>query len=467
MTWLLTLLVGCEPDTTTVVGDGLSVVLADVEGLVLAQRFGVIPDQPSAVSLRCTGADDPDEVHVLESPSAAAHDLVLFGLLGGTAYDCAVSAGAAQAAFRITTAPLPDWAPAWTVTGATRGYTLFNHVLNGLDANDQKLLIVDPQGRVRWYYLLPEQVAGDVDSRWLGDGSILYGGGYGARPRRIDLAGETLYRSASPLTGRSHHHHTEWLAGGEVLSLVTTANLVSEVKEDWTGFGIEVVDPESGSLVWSWDSQVAVDAGQLPVPTGDGDPYHANWAWWTSDADGPAVYLSLRDRDAILRLDRDTGRFTWTLGVDGDFALLDAAGAPADPASWFYLQHAPELTGDTLVVYDNGLGRPGGSFSRVVMYRLDVPGRTLQETWSWTEDHWREPVWGDADLLDDGHVLVARGHCWDCSSADVDGRSALIELDPALDAPTWRLDFDGDRDGLYRAQRIDGCELFANQRWCD
>jgi len=462
---LLPWLLACDPDTTTVTADGIRVVIADVTDLVLAKRLAVELDRSDALTLTCVADADADEEHVLTSAAATEHELVLAGLLAKTAYACDAVAGSANASFEVATDALPDWAPAWTVTGETSGYTLFNHVVNGQDANEQKLLIVDPEGRIRWYHLLAEQVAGDVDSRYLGDGTVLYGGGYGARPRRIDLAGETVFRLATPVTGRSHHHHTERLDDGSVMSLVTTTNAVAEQEETWTGFGVEVVDPQTGALAWAWDSQAAVEAGQLPVASG-GDPYHGNWAWWTTDAEGPALWVSMRNLDRIARVDRETGEISWTLGVDGDFTLLGPDGEPAGTEDWFYLQHAPELTGDTLVVYDNGLGRPGGAYSRVVQYRLDVAGRTLQQEWAWTEDAWKEPIWGDADLLDDGHVLVARGHCWDCDSADVDGRSALIELDPSADLATWRLDFDGERDGLYRAQRIDGCAVFASTRWC-
>ncbi len=464
--WLLTLVLSCQPDSMTVTGDGIRVMIADVKDLVLAKNFRVSLDTEDAVHLRCEATEDPDEVHELWTSIATEHSFGLYGLLGDTAYDCQVEAGGAALDFSVTTEALPGWAPAWTVTGTTSGYTLFNHLLNGLEANEQKLLIVDPAGRIRWYHLLEEEVAGDVDSRLLDDGSVLYGGGYGAPPHQIDLEGQTLYQGDSPRIGKRHHHHVERLADGTVLSLVSTDNALSTEEEGWTGFGIEVVDPDSGDLAWSWDSQEAVDAGQLPLPESDKDPYHANSAWWTTDRDGPAIYVSLRDQDALVRLDRDTGLFSWTLGVGGDFTLLDEAGEPADDEDWFYLQHAPELTDETLVVYDNGHGRPGGAYSRVVIYTLDLAARTLQQVWDWTEEDWLEPVWGDADLLEDGNVLVARGHCWDCSSADPDGRSALIELEPQQDVPTWRLDFIGEFDGLYRAQRIDGCALFSNLRWC-
>jgi hypothetical protein len=31
----------------------------------------------------------------------------------------------------------------------------------------------------------------------------------------------------------------------------------------------------------------------------------------------------------------------------------------------------------------------------------------------------------------------------------------------------WRLDFTESTDTLYRAQWVDGCSLFANQRFCE
>jgi len=372
MVALLPLLVACEPDVVIVDEDGIRVVIADVEDLVLAKTLAVTLDDPAEVALSCMRDDDDREVHELTSSGISGqHELALYGLRADTTYTCAVSTSDGEASFALETAPLPDWAPDWTLSGETEGYTLFNHLLAGLDATDQKLLLVDPAGDVRWYYVLPEQVAGDVDSRYLGDGTFLYGGGYGARPRRIDLTGETVWRGKSPHLGRTHHHHVEALDDGRVMSLVSIDNTAPEEAEAWTGFAVEVIDPETDTLDWSWNSQALVDAGQLHVPGSDRDPYHANTAWWTEDDEGDALYVSLRDVDAWVRLDRSDGTLSWWLGAGGDFELLDRDGEPADDADWFYFQHAPELTGDTLVVYDNGFGRPGGGLQP----GRDVPGR--------------------------------------------------------------------------------------------
>jgi len=48
-----------------------------------------------------------------------------------------------------------------------------------------------------------------------------------------------------------------------------------------------------------------------------------------------------------------------------------------------------------------------------------------------------------------------------------EARSSLIELDRETSEVQWRLDLVGESDGLYRAQRLGGCEVFENARWCD
>jgi hypothetical protein len=64
------------------------------------------------------------------------------------------------------------------------------------------------------------------------------------------------------------------------------------------------------------------------------------------------------------------------------------------------------------------------------------------------------------------HLLITRAHCVDCTRAE-DGLSALIELDKATGEVVWRLEMSEMVDGLYRSERLGGCEVFHNTRWCD
>jgi hypothetical protein len=146
-----------------------------------------------------------------------------------------------------------------------------------------------------------------------------------------------------------------------------------------------------------------------------------------------------------------------------DFSLIDDDGNPAPVEQWFYTQHAPELDGSTLYVYDNGKDRPGEHYSRVVAFDVDLTARTLHQTWEWRGDGWYEPIWGDVDLLPNGHLLVTRGHCDDCGADPVP--TSWVELDPGT-GPVWELDTPTLGHMGYRAERLDGCAVFANAEYC-
>ena len=96
--------------------------------------------------------------------------------------------------------------------------------------------------------------------------------------------------------------------------------------------------------------------------------------------------------------------------------------------------------------------------------RVDGPARTAELAWSWAEFGWYEPNWGDVDELPNGAVLIAMAHSY-CLGGNPDHRGSLVEVVPPGDV-AWRLDFLDADDSLYRAQRIDGCTLFANSRFC-
>jgi hypothetical protein len=115
-------------------------------------------------------------------------------------------------------------------------------------------------------------------------------------------------------------------------------------------------------------------------------------------------------------------------------------------------------------VYDNGTDRPGGSYSRVAEYELDLDAREATLLWSWTEPGWYDPIVGDADWLPNGHVLVTQGfnRCLDFFGDDV---SELVELQPP-DTVVWRMTWPTRDHTVYRSERYDGCAVFANARYC-
>ncbi|MCB9687895.1 MAG: aryl-sulfate sulfotransferase [Alphaproteobacteria bacterium] len=456
---MLPLLLACTPSPTVPPG-------WTVERLpdnVLGRRFLLGLEAPGEGRVRCEAEDDPLEAHEIEvdAPEGVG-DAALLGLLADTAYACEGEIDGVSTDLSFRTDPLPDWLPRWHLEehdDPYEGYVLLNHGSDERGHRDAKLLIIDTDGRLRWYWRVPYDAA-DLDVSAIGPDAVLFGGGYTAPPTLLSLEGEVVAQAPWLAPGWDYNHHVEQLADGTVLTLVTAPN--SDGGPLWFGFEVRILDPSLGATLWRWNSQRAVDEGWLPPAEPGTDPYHANAVGVSEDG---GVWVNLRSRSELVMLDRATGDRRWTLGPGKDFRLVDEQGAEANPAAWFYMPHAPELHGDHLLFYDNGLGRPAAPMSRVLDLAFDVEARTARVLWSFTEPGWYEPIWGDVDLLPDGRVSYTRAHCDKCSVL-TDQRTQVVEVDPADDRVTFRLVFEDPHDAGYRSERLDGCAVFANARYC-
>jgi hypothetical protein len=403
-------------------------------------------DPPAEASVTCVAEDDPEEIHVLDSPPATHHAFVLYGLLADTPYACVLRADTMEVDRAFTTLPLAEFLPVPVLTAGVpvSAYTLLNHAVGTYDG----LMIVDGDGRIRWTYAAARNSTADIAAEVLGSGEILYGGGEVNPPTVVDLSGAVVRVAGPSSTGGEVHHETSALATGEV-SFLTTAVNTSEA-DTWVGFAVDLLTADLGTLVWTWNSQRGVDDGWLPP--GAGDPYHANAA----QLDEEAVYVNLYGSGVVAKIDRSTGAGVWTFGPGGTFTLLD-------PGDWFYGSHAPEIEGDRILLYDNGVRRPSPSpYSRLAEFSIDEAAGTARLEWEYTEPGWYEPIWGDVDRLADGNVLFTRAHCDICDGGD--GTTEIVEVAPATNEVVWRLSFP--EGAGYRAERIDGCAIFANAKYC-
>lgn len=455
--WLaLALATACTPNKTHL-GDGWY-VQSDPE-LPHELRFSVKVRNEAGAEVRCTLDGDPSEVHVVRKSTDDAHDITVRGLLADERYHCVLEAGEARVEADLETPPAVVHTPhMWVENDDPSGaYTLFNVGDIEVEGRAPRLFIVDVDGRVRWSRAIDQKVP-DLDASYLGNGSILYGGGHAVAPTRVNLSNEVLWEGPVIREGGAWHHDVRWLEDDTVLGLTHTTNTRDDVT--FGGFVIDQVNPTDNASVWSWDSQSAVDDGILQPGTEDSDSYHVNGlAHWGSD-----ILVNSYLKERLLCIDPASGEVLWQFGRHGDWVLLDATGTePAPRDDWFFRAHAPEVHGNRLLLYDNGVYR-NPRMTRAVEYELDPTTHTAKLLWEWSEG-WYEPIWGDIDLLPRDHVLVTKAHCAPCGGAS-EGTTELIEIDRATNEVVWRLGFDDSRYTGYRAERIDGCDVFANARYC-
>jgi hypothetical protein len=425
------------------------------------------------LTAQVTDPQDVPEVHLVETQTPAKeHRLALYGLLPDATYACVARSATcgATAEVTVTTDPLdvvPELAthpdantPSWGT------YTLFNHQRPCADDHKNRLVMVDPDGRARWVYAVPMEGGStiDIESTLLSPDEVLWAGGQQSEgsPQIVGLDGEVRYFTTYPGSEQDiYHHDVERTPDGRLLGIIDSN--VDGSTHDWTGFSLIEHDPATGEVTWEWDSADAFARGELPpAAVDDYDPWHPNALASVDDAYGQGVYVSLLYTNEIIRIDRATGEIVWHVGRNGEFALVDPSGAPLPATEWFDHTHGINLYGDRLYVYDNGWD---GAQSHAMAYRFDGDAKEAELAWSWTEFGWYEPNWGDVDELPSGDVLITMAHAY-CQQATRDHPSALVEVDPATNEVVNRLDFLSVDDSTYRGERIDGCAVFANSRYC-
>ncbi len=482
---------GPEPTTVATPSPPLAITVAAPADPVapLSWQFLVTLSRPSAVRLWCEAESvdqEGEDLHTRDAPVSAEQAMILRGLRAATTYRCWAEGiepdgtpnGRSQDVL-IETAPLPDDLVEPSITVAHEpvsdiGYMLYNYAtrIDSSTYEDQYLVILDAGGHVRWYY--PGPGGGSIDTSALGDDLVLFGGYAGEEfvPTIIGLDWGIRFQDASrdvtPTAWVGQYHHDVGLSadGSSIFALVHTV-----VDGTFKGFEVRQIDFDS-TILWTWNAETdGIDTGGLPAnDTGEWDPFHANSIFDRWEDGRLVLYLGLRNTNAVYKIDYLSKEVIWTVGIDGDFQLLEADGTPAsEPYRWFFNQHDAKMVGNALLVYDNGTERRdyGAPFnySRALQLDLDEQAMTARISFEYDEVDagWVESSWGGIDRRPNGNFFIAMGHCWDCSSST--HKSALVEVTPD-GQPYWRADFPNETDAFYRAFLIDGCDIFHNVTYC-
>ena len=263
--------------------------------------------------------------------------------------------------------------------------------------------ILDPDGVVVWWYYAWMQSGGhaivtrtslarDGDSVLLLVWTPLYPGMNPLDERELTRVGLDGVVQETHLVVGAHHDFVEHSDG--------TLGMLAHDPIDVDG--VEVVGDRIVELrpdgavveIWSlWDDH---DPDPGIEYTDQYDYSHGNAIRF--DEDEQLYYVSLRDRNQILAVDRDTGSVLWRLGGDGsDFALSSGS------THLFENQHQFRVFDDGILVFDNG--EEGAAESRAVQYTL-ADGLA---TSVWTHEP-QQPLGvfslGDVTRFDDGDTMI-------------------------------------------------------------
>jgi hypothetical protein len=355
--------------------------------------------------------------------------------------------------------------------GMAEGLTLFDVIPLSLGepsgpTEDGYLIAVDGDGDVVWYY---RQTHSIQDVRRTDSGNLLFVH-HETGVRMLDVLDNALVEwsgttglDMAPEDGHGRpyagedairvdtdqmHHEVIEAPNGNLITLSRELAVVDgfsepvcDGEEEFEG-SYEVVtdtivefDSETGDVVNEWslfDMVDPLDTLEKVRPSefcsqylADVYPAFAAKDWTHAnavvlDVERNALLVSVRHLDQIYAIryqDDDegpAGELIWRLGEGGDFTLLEG--------EWFLHQHAPEVLDDgSIMVYDNGNERPGTSledpdelpYSRAVQYVIDESSMTARQVWENRLDSPGDAVYapfvGDADLLDNGTVLITHG----------------------------------------------------------
>jgi hypothetical protein len=297
-------------------------------------------------------------------------------------------------------------------------------------------------GNVRWYidwYGYDGDAAFEYDK----DAQQFYGGGgfFVIEPiTGWDMAGNELF-SWSDVGG---DHDVDKL--GDNYFILTSDGLDHCVDE---------YDPKKVH-VWTW-----CDSDEKVLP----DSFANSLAVRETSA-GTFVYATMQIKGIIYKLDYDTGEIVWQLKDGGDFTSDTLDYYPA----WQHDLRVIDCAGydECLLTYVNGNDADPTTFIR----QTGIDESTMEATVvrEWTEKGWAEPKVGGIDPWIDAsgndRWLVAEGHFTADPIKGYEKRTSQLVEVAYDDTVDWRLTVATPDIQVYRARRVQACDLFHHAGYC-
>lgn len=407
------------------------------------------------------------EFKIHDDTEVTDHRVLVIGMHAETVYFIkAVSSnsdGSLEAESTWATGSLPIGVPEGTILVndadlSQPGWTLMNIQVG--DGNSfafsnfpARVVMYDHDGLPVWYYIHgPDNDRGGALSTEFLDSNTILIGPTGVPPndvppREVDLAGNTIWEG--PINDPAEEqlsHHVSKLSNGNYLLMRWM-----ETEGEPTDARLEEVNA-GNQILWSWN----LYDFYTPPEGESGDWCHANSA--TVDIENDEVYLSCRWL-GMFKTTYNNPKLLYHMP-----AIYYAAGEGDvtfnPPESQFMDIHDPEIHDDgTILFFDNDgwdfAQGPGEYHSRILEFAVNEETKEAELVWEfpgdfdvdpWFTDEFYCPFWGDANLLDNGNVLIAAG---------VRGPESISHVFEVTEDGEVVWDFTLPEDhGVYQATRI-------------
>lgn len=188
------------------------------------------------------------------------------------------------------------------------------------------------------------------------------------------------------------------------------------------GSVMQEVDVETGEVLFEWDGMEHIDITETHRKREEGegesqddpfDPVHLN----SVNRDGDAFLLSARHTSTVYKVDRRTGEIVWRFGGERSDITVPEGGE-------FGWQHDAQRQPDgTITIYDNhDNATETDSVSAALRFEVDEQAMTATLVQTLRHEDRYGYAMGNAQWLDDGHVLVGWGMDPYASEFDADGQ---------------------------------------------
>lgn len=418
----------------------------------LVQPLVVELDRGTPVEVLYWGPDDERPLRVASEAVGATHDITLYRLRAAMTYQYEVVSVAGDGTRgdpvggEFTTEPLPDELAALQIeTTGTASFPLLMMEVSipGLTGVP---VIMDAEGHIVWY-------RPGATARTHGIG-VLPGVGFAINsidegvevvtPEQ-DVIASLTEADAAARTGLGefdiHHDVTQASETSLHLLVLDTATVDGTV---WTGEAIWEWDWVDDRLEKRWSSfdfmSPATDVGARSRP--------ADWLHANSITVGPRgnILMSLFWTHEVVSIASDFQSLEWRLGGPASsFTVLDGAMEAGQHTAY-------EVEPNRVLLFDNGLDRPGGEqFSRATEVEIDPVAGTAAIAWEYRPDPTvYAPIVGSTTRLENGNTVVTFGVAGDALAQFPDaGPLGVHEATPSGDR-AWLATFEG-IGLLYRA----------------